>query len=128
MVKGSRLLGLNEDCLTLVLKFLKLQDLLHFDVCATGDKDQSIAGSSYLASLQHLEHVNLIDGQKVCHISWSPKCVLWAGRKDLRCLLSSTRIRLGNYVHRFEKRVEEETEEEKGSRIIFAFAWTRRWA
>lgn len=99
-MNNSRIFLLNEDCLVLILKYLRLPDLISLDVAACGDKKvQSSGGSSYLCSLQHLTPGNLMDTNKGHKLddpsAWSPQSVVWAGRKNLSCLISSSRIVLG---------------------------------
>lgn len=106
------LFALNEDCLTQLLKFLKLQDLICLDLCASGDLAQCVGeGSSYLTSLQHLNRDDLVDAVKgnTDSDAWSPQSILWAGRKNLQCLLSLTRLVLAGEEE--EDCVEEEGKE-----------------
>lgn len=109
--------ALNNDCFTLVLKFLKLQDLMNIDVCASGEKKQVHRDSSYLNSLQYLGVDNLMDRKEThnCNSGSSSQSVAWAGRKNLRCLLSATRISLGTYNHRLEG--EEKSEDAKSKQV-----------
>ena len=125
---SASIFTLNEDCLTLLLGFLKLQDLINLDLCATGDKVHCIEGSSYLNSLQHLENYNLNDSKRPIDdwerecvlLGWSPQSVLWGCRKNLCCLLSARGFMLGISNRRVEGAlgVEEDkiTEMEKRTR------------